>query len=164
MLIVDISTSFKGIFMNRFFNKLTATSDSLAPLILRVTLGGVMLPHGLQKTLGLFGGHGFSGTMGYFTSTGMPWIVAFLVIIAESLGALGLILGFLSRFTAASYIILMIGAISMGHFQNGFFMNWYGNQAGEGFEYHLLVIGISLSLIILGSGKWSIDKFLNRKA
>ncbi len=149
--------------MKKAIATLINTSQASAPLVLRLTLGLVMLPHGLQKTLGLFGGYGFTGTMGYFTSTGMPWLVAFLVIVAESLGALGLIIGFLSRFTAASYIALMLGAIAMVHGSHGFFMNWYGSQAGEGFEYHLLVIGISLALVITGSGKWSVDRMLSKQ-
>lgn len=148
--------------MKSLLKKLTQTSDSVAPLVLRLGLGAVMLPHGLQKTLGLFGGYGFSGTMGYFTSTGMPWLVALLVIAAESLGAIGLIVGLFSRFVGASYVLLMIGAIAMVHAKNGFFMNWYGTQAGEGFEYHLLVIFIGIALALLGSGKWSIDRALSK--
>jgi putative oxidoreductase len=124
-----------------------------------------MLPHGLQKTLGLFGGYGFTGTMGFFTGTlGLPWIVAFLVIMAESVGALCLILGFATRFCAASLIIVMIGAIMMVHLEHGFFMNWFGMQKGEGFEYHLLVIGMALSLVVSGAGILSLDRSIATKS
>lgn len=141
-----------------------ATDDSLAATIARITLGAVMLPHGLQKTLGLFGGYGFSGTMGFFTGTlGLPWLLALLVIIAESAGAVALIVGFATRFCAASMAAVMLGAISMAHLQNGFFMNWSGMQKGEGFEYHLLVIGIALTLVISGAGRFSLDRALSRK-
>ena len=134
------------------------TDDSWAGLILRVGLGGVILAHGAQKLLGWFGGHGFEGTMGFFTQTmGLPWLVAFLVIIGESLGSLGLIAGFLTRFTAASFIVIMIGAIATVHWPQGFFMNWSGQQQGEGFEYHLLVIAMSAALIAIGGGKWALD-------
>ena len=143
--------------------KLTRTDSSLAALIARVTVGAVMLPHGLQKTIGMFGGYGFSGTMGFLTGTvGLSSLVAFLVIMGESLGAIALILGFLTRFCAASLAIIMIGAINAGHAQHGFFMNWFGNQAGEGFEYHLLVIGLCLSLVVSGAGKLSVDGKLSR--
>lgn len=54
----------------------------------------------------------------------------------------------------------MIGAVVTSHLQNGFFMNWFGNQKGEGFEYHLLVIGLSLAVVVVGSGKYSLDKLL----
>ena len=89
------------------------TDDSWAGLILRVGLGSVMFAHGAQKLLGWFGGNGFEGTMGFFTQKmGLPWPVTFLVIIGESLGSLGLIAGFLTRFTAAGFIAIMIGAIA----------------------------------------------------
>lgn len=163
MIIVDLSTTFMELEMQTFFKRLVTTDNSLTPFILRLVLGFSILPHGLQKTLGLFGGYGFSGTMGYFTGTlGMPWIVAFLVIMGESLGAISIILGFLTRFSAASIALIMFGAISMAHFQNGFFMNWSGEQKGEGFEYHILVIGISLALLLAGAGRWSLDRKLSK--
>lgn len=140
--------------MKAFFR----TDDAWSSLILRVMLGVVMFPHGAQKLLGWYGGFGFAGTMGFFTEQmHVPAVVAFLVIIGESFGSLGLILGFLTRFTAASLSLIMAGAIAMVHWPNGFFMNWFGKQAGEGFEYHLLVIGMSLALLIAGGGKWSVD-------
>lgn len=139
------------------------TDESWTPLVVRVTLALVIFPHGAQKLLGWFGGFGFDGTMGFFTQQmGLPWVVAFLVIMGESFGSLGLLAGFLTRFTAASYILIMLGAIATVHWPHGFFMNWSGKQAGEGFEYHLLVIGASLALLISGGGKWSVDGLIAR--
>ncbi|PNU21372.1 hypothetical protein C2E25_02110 [Geothermobacter hydrogeniphilus] len=141
------------------WRKCLHTRDDIILLLLRLTLGIVILPHGLQKTLGLFGGHGFSGTYGFFTATmGLPGAVAVLVILAESLGALGLIVGFLTRLGALGVAAVMAGAIAMVHWQNGFFMNWLGNQKGEGFEYHLLALGIAVALLIKGGGALSIDR------
>jgi putative oxidoreductase len=141
--------------MKAFFQ----TDDSWTGLILRLTLGIVMLPHGAQKLLGLFGGYGFSGTLGFFTDTmHLPWIIAFLIIIGEFFGSLGLLAGFLTRFSAASIGVIMLGAITMVHLPNGFFMNWFGKQAGEGYEYHLLVLGISVALTVIGAGRWSVDQ------
>jgi putative oxidoreductase len=138
---------------------LVQTDDGWTGVILRLTLGLVMLPHGAQKLLGWFGGYGFDGTMGYFTQKmGMPWIIAFLVIIAESFGSLALLAGFLTRFVAASLAVIMLGAITMVHLPYGFFMNWFGQQQGEGYEYHLMVIGIAAALLIIGSGRWSVDR------
>jgi len=135
------------------------TDDGLAGFILRVTLGLVMFPHGAQKLLGWFGGFGFDGTMGFFTQKmGLPWIIAFLIIIGESFGSLGLLAGFLTRFAAASLAVIMLGAITMVHLPHGFFMNWGGLQQGEGYEYHLLVIGIAVALLITGGGRWSVDR------
>jgi putative oxidoreductase len=143
--------------------QLFQTDDSWTGLVLRLTLGLVMFPHGAQKLLGWYGGFGFSGTMGFFTETmHLPWVVALLVIVGEFFGSLGLILGFLTRFTALSFIVIMLGAIP-SHLQNGFFMNWSGKQQGEGYEYHLLVIGISLALMMTGAGKWSVDGLIAEK-
>lgn len=143
--------------MKAFFQ----TDDTWTGLALRITLGLVMFPHGAQKLLGWYGGFGFSGTMGFFTETmHLPWIVALLVIVGEFFGSLGLIAGLLTRFTAASFMVIMLGAIAIAHLQNGFFMNWLGKQQGEGYEYHLLVIGMSLALLVTGAGKWSVDKVI----
>jgi putative oxidoreductase len=137
------------------------TDDRWTGLVLRLTLGLVMFPHGAQKLLGWYGGFGFSGTMGFFTETmHLPWLIAFLVIIGESFGSVALLLGLLTRFTAASLAVIMLGAVTMVHLPHGFFMNWFGKQAGEGYEYHLLVIGISLALLVTGAGKWSVDKVI----
>lgn len=127
------------------------TDNSWAGLILRVGLSVVMFAHGAQKLLGWFGGNGFEGTMGFFTQKmGLPWLVAFLVIIGESLGSVGLIAGLFTRFTAASFIVIMLGAIATVHWPYGFYMNWFGQQQGEGFEFHLLVVAMSAALAVTG--------------
>lgn len=139
--------------------QLFQTEESWTGLILRMTLGGVMFPHGAQKLLGWYGGYGFDGTMGFFTQQlGLPWIVAVLVIVGEFFGSLALLGGVLTRFSAASLIVIMLGAVTMAHLPHGFFMNWFGQQQGEGFEYHLLVIGIGAALVLTGGGKWSLDR------
>lgn len=144
------------------FGKLINTDDNIASLIARVVLGIVILPHGLQKLLGLFGGAGFTGTMGFFTGQGLPAALAFLVIIGESFGSLGLIFGFIGRFCAFGIMLVMLGAVMMVHLKVGFFMNWTGRQPGEGFEYHLLAIGLGLIVLLKGSGAFSIDRWLTK--
>jgi len=139
--------------------RLFYTNDDMALLVLRLLLGIVYFPHGMQKLLGWFGGYGFSGTMDMFTTKmGIPAILAFLAIIAEGLGPLGLITGFLTRVAAFGIAFEMAVAAYMLHWQNGFFMNWFGNQKGEGFEFHILAIAIGIALMIRGGGKWSIDR------
>jgi putative oxidoreductase len=134
------------------------TNNSFAPTLARLTLGIVMFPHGAQKVLGWFGGYGFSGTMNFFTQQmHIPAVFAVLAIAAEFLGSLGLITGFLSRIAAFGIAMNMIVAIKMVHGANGFFINWAGTQKGEGFEYHLLAIGLALIVIIYGAGKASVD-------
>lgn len=146
------------------YGKLLSTQDDVAPLVMRVMLGVVFFPHGAQKVFGWFGGYGLSGTLNFFTETmGIPMIFALLVIAAEFLGALGLIVGFLTRIAAFGVASVMTGAIFMVHLQHGFFMNWAGKQAGEGFEYHLLAIALALALMFTGGGKASVDGVLSRK-
>lgn len=144
--------------MKGLFN---TNSESFSLMIARVFLGAVILPHGLQKTLGLFGGGGYEATVGFFESMGLPAIVGILIILAESAGAIGLIVGFLGRFCALGIAAVMGGAIYMVHLQHGFFMNWFGNQQGEGIEYHILAIGLALVVLIGGSGKLSIDSMFS---
>ena len=149
--------------MTTFMKYLFQTNDKFSYWVPRVILGCVMFPHGAQKLFGWFGGFGFTNTMTYFTQTaGLPWIIAFLIIMGESLGSLGLIVGFFTRLSALGLICIMVGAIITVHMPNGFFMNWVGKQAGEGFEYHLLVIGMSIPLLISGGGKYSVDLLINK--
>ncbi len=144
--------------------KLFQTENDTATMIIRIVLGVVYFPHGMQKLLGWFGGYGIGGTMGFLTgSLGIPAFFAFLAIMAEGLGCLGLLSGFLTRIAAFGIAVDMIVAVFMLHFKNGFFMNWDGKQPGEGFEYHLLVIAIGIALMIRGGGKWSIDKVIAEK-
>ena len=140
------------------------TNGDWAGLLLRLTIAIVIFPHGAQKLLGWFGGYGFTGTMNFFTTTvGLPSIIGFLVILLEFFGSILLVLGLGSRIIAMSMIALFIGIIFTSHIQNGFFMNWFGNQKGEGYEYFLLLIGLSAALLLNGSGKLSLDKFLYNK-
>lgn len=145
--------------------KIFQTNENNAITILRILLGVVLFPHGAQKLLGWFGGYGFEGTMGFLTTTaGLPWILAFLVIMIEFFGAIALIFGFATRIVSFAVILLFAGIVFTSHLQNGFFMNWSGQLQGEGFEYHLLVIGIAFSLLISGAGSWAVDrKLLKRK-
>ncbi|TMM51983.1 DoxX family protein [Maribacter algarum] len=147
--------------MKNSFKKLVTTHPNLGYSIARLTLGLVLFPHGAQKLLGFFGGYGYSATIEMFTTQmGLPSIVAFSVIMIEFFGSISLILGLFSRFWALSLIGMFSGIIFTTQLEHGFFMNWFGNQAGEGFEYSLLVIGLALTILINGSGKWSIDSII----
>ncbi len=143
---------------------LIRTGDDSGALIARLALGIVMFPHGAQKLLGWYGGHGFSGTMGYFTETlGLPAAIACLVIVAEFFGSIGLVVGFLGRGAAFGIGCVMAGAVYTTHLPRGFFMNWAGTAQGEGYEYHLLALGLVLIVIVKGSGAFSIDRSLGRR-
>lgn len=151
--------------MNKFIQQFFATdSNSWSLLVARVTLGAVILPHGMQKALGSFGGFGLEATLGYFMSNGLPFFIALLVIMAEFLGSLFIILGFGTRFMAFSLFITMLGAMIIGgHVQHGFFMNWFGNQAGEGMQFFILTLGLGLIGMISGGGKFSVDAVISSK-
>lgn len=141
--------------------KLLQTQPDVALTIARIAAGAVMLPHGLQKALGWYGGHGFSASMQFFTETkGIPAPLAFLAIVAETLGALGLIFGFLSRVSAFGVGVTILVAMLTVQLQNGFFMNWFGNQKGEGIEYSLLLLGLTLVTMLRGGGAYSLDGLL----
>lgn len=145
--------------------RLMETDDDLAKAIVRLLLGVVIFPHGAQKLLGWFGGHGFNETLQFFTGPlRLPLVIAFLVILIEFFGGLGLIIGFLGRVSALGVLAVMLGAIFTIHLQHGFFMNWYGTQQGEGFEYHLLAIGMALAILAGGSGRLSVDRSVTRGA
>jgi putative oxidoreductase len=148
----------------RMFRRIIATEDDTALLVLRLLLGIVFFPHGMQKALGWFGGPGFGGAMeGFTVKMGIPAVFAFLAILAESAGSLGLLTGFLTRIAAFGIACNMAVAVALIHWRNGFFMNWFGKQKGEGFEYHILVIAIALALMIKGGGRWSADGYITKK-
>ena len=139
--------------------KIFQTPDDKVMTVLRLVLGVVFFAHGSQKMLGWFGGYGFTGTMGFFTHMmHIPAPLAFLAICAEFFGGLGLIVGLFTRIAAFGITVNMLVAIFMVHLPNGFFMNWSGQQKGEGYEYHLLVLAMTIALMIRGGGAFSIDR------
>ena len=140
-----------------------STSDSSIPTILRIALGLVIFPHGAQKLFGWFGGYGLDATLGFFSSMGIPVAIGLLAIVAESAGAVALIAGFATRLSALGVGITIGVAAFMVHVKHGFFMNWSGQQGGEGFEYHILVVAIAAALAIAGGGRWSADRAIAAK-
>lgn len=142
--------------------KLIDTNADTGALLGRITLGAIMFPHGLQHALGYLGGYGFSGTLAWMTGTlGFPVPLAALAIVTELIAPVLLVVGLGGRLAALGIIGLMAGALST-HAANGFFMNWFGGlPAGtEGFEYHLLAIGLGTVVAVNGSGALSIDRLL----
>jgi putative oxidoreductase len=137
---------------------LLRTENDIALTIARLVLGIIFFAHGSQKLLGWFGGYGLHATMDAFThQLGIPVVFAFPAIMAEFLGGIGLILGFLTRISAFGIACVMLVAVMMIHLQFGFFMNWAGTQKGEGIEYQLLALVITIVLMIRGGGALSVD-------
>jgi putative oxidoreductase len=142
---------------------LVRTDGGAALTVLRLALAAVLWPHGAQKVLGWFGGHGLEGTMGFMTGIGIPAPLAALAIAVEFLAPLALVFGIGGRVAAVGIIGLMVGAARL-HLANGFFMNWSGSlpAGGEGFEFHVLAIGMAAAVAIAGSGALSLDRRLAR--
>jgi putative oxidoreductase len=142
--------------------KLTSTQNDFALAFARIVLGIVFFAHGSQKMLGWFGGQGFSNTVNSFSHMGMPAALAYFVIFVEFFGGLSLLFGLFARLAGLGVTALMLGAILKVHAQNGLFMNWYGQQKGEGFEFHLLAIALAVLLLVRGAGALSIDRLFAR--
>ena len=146
-----------------YVHALARTDHDHVLLVLRATLALVIFPHGAQKLTGWFGGPGFTGTMAHLTGEyHLPWLIALLVVLIEFFAPLALALGVLSRLAAAAIASVMIGAALTQH-TSYFFMNWFGNQAGEGFEYHLLAVGLAIAIMAYGGGAFSLDRVLTRQ-
>lgn len=145
-------------------NKIFNTNDDWTGFVIRLTLGLIMFPHGAQKMFGWFGGPGFSKEVEHLTEyMHLPWIISVMVILTEFLGSVSLIMGLASRLWSVAFGILFVNIIFIAHLENGFFMNWFGTQKGEGYEYHLLVIGLCIALGLNGSGKYSADQLISKK-
>ena len=131
----------------------------IALLVLRLTLAIVLWPHGAQKALGLFGGPGITATVaGLSGHMGLPAIVVYLVIAVEFLGPIALVLGVLTRLAALGIAVDMACAAFLVHLPNGFFMNFAGNQKGEGVEYFIYAVGVALAILIAGPGRIALMK------
>lgn len=134
------------------------SKPSWAPFFLRIGLAACIFPHGAQKALGWFDGSGFRVAMVYFTETfGAPYPLALAVIGFEFIGTIALAFGFLTRFCSLGLAITLTVA-AYTHREFGFFMNWFGDKGGEGFEYHILAVSMAIALFIFGGGSYSLDK------
>jgi putative oxidoreductase len=144
------------------FQRIMNTANDYTLAFLRLVLGVVCFAHAAQKMLGWFGGRGFGGTLTFFSQMGIPGSIAAFAIVVEFLCGLGLLVGFLGRIAALGILCKMVIMVAMLHGKYGFFMNWSGNQEGEGIEYHLLAIALALAIFIKGSGALSVDRSLSK--
>src|SRR3954449_2381050 len=128
----------------------------VALLVVRVIVGIIFVVHGAQELFGAFGGPGLTA-MVQPPPDGMG-LLGYPVTIGEFFGGLGLIVGFLTRFSAASLIVIMLGAIGLVHGQHGFFLQ------NQGFEYNLALIGLLAPILIAGPGRFAIGHFLPKSA
>ncbi len=138
-------------------NKILSTDRGYAGVFLRLALGIVILPHGYQKITN------FSGLIEILgTHYHLPTLIAILVILIEFFSSMMLLLGVFTRVNAALLAIVLFGA-AFYHLEHGFFMNWFGNQAGEGIQFSVLFVLSALALVVTGAGRMSVDAVLQHK-
>ena len=140
--------------------RLLTTINSFAPTILRLMLAVIFTVHSGQKTIGWLGGAGWSGTLAHWTGQApdglhFPYGLAVAGILAEVCGAVGMLLGFLTRLAALGLLCVMATAVMFVHGPAGFF-------APRGYEYPLAMAAVALALICCGGGRLSLDRFLSR--
>ena len=142
---------------------LLQTDPNYVYLFLRVISGIIIFPYGAQKLFGWFedlgGGVGIKATLQKMRTRNIPATIAWLVIIGESLGSIGLIIGCFARIAAAADFIIFTGAMFL-NVKNGWTMNWTGKKKGEGIEYFVMLLSMLLVIIIKGAGPLSIDRWL----
>lgn len=140
------------------FETVINTEDDLMLLFLRIVAAIIILPYGLKK-IGWLKGSGSANAFGKMKEFGVPLAFAWLITIAQTVGALALLVGFLGRIAAAGNFFIMFVAMFV-HMKDGWSMNWYGEKKGEGIEYFVMIMAILLVIIIRGSGSLSIDLFM----
>ena len=149
--------------MKNLLQKLNVTDDNKASIFLRISFALMMIPHGAGKIFGIWGGFGFEKTLHHFTENlGVPFVFAILAILVEFFSSLAILVGYQTRINAFLLACVMFVAGLM-HIKHGFYMNWFGQKAGEGFEFHILAVGMMLALAVLGGGKYSLDNMLAKK-
>jgi len=145
--------------MNALLKKLMSTTAGFAPLALRIPIGIIYMAHGSQKLFGWFGGYGLEGTGQWMASIGIEpgVLMAFLAGSGEFFGGLLLLIGLLTRPAAFVTAFAMIVAILSVHIGNGLFI------ANNGYEFGLALLAASVSLLISGAGKASLDSSISQK-
>ncbi|MEY2473923.1 MAG: putative oxidoreductase [Actinomycetota bacterium] len=123
----------------------------MALLIIRVVAGTTLAAHGAQKLFGWFGGHGIDGTGAFLQSMGFPRVHAWLAALTEFGGGLAHALGLLTPLAGAAVAGVMLVAIAVAHWKNGFF------SMSGGFEFPLVLATAGIAIAFSGPGAWSLD-------
>lgn len=128
----------------------SATADDLGKLLLRLTLGILILLHGVGKITG-----GVDGIRGMVEGVGLPGILAYGVLLGEVLGPLLLIIGWHGRVGAGLIAVNMLFAFGLAH-RNEL---WQLNQQGAWqLELQGMFLFAALALVLMGPGRFSINR------
>jgi len=129
----------------------------LGLLVLRVVVGALFVGHGAQKLFGSFGGHGVSGTAGFFDQIGLrpARLHAVASGVAEVTGGLLLVLGLVTPLATVLLTAVMTAAILTVHLRNGLWVT------ANGYEYNLVMIAAAFAVAAVGAGDWSLDNVLD---
>ncbi len=138
--------------------KLMSTTDSWGLLGLRLVTGAIFIAHGLPK-FGFMGGGGLEGTAAWLGGMGvpLPMLNASSGRVLGNVGGAMLIVGFMTRFAAATQVIAMLVAIFMVHWSNGF-------TANGGYQWALLMAAAAFALMMDGAGRFSVDRMMSDKS
>lgn len=128
---------------------MTITSTQYGATLTRLSLGVILLAHGLLKVFVFT----IPGTIGFFESIGLPAIVAYLTIFGEIAGGTALILGVYTRLTALLSLPILLGA-TWAHIGNG----WVFSNQNGGWEFPALLAVLAASVALQGSGAFAIRK------
>ncbi len=139
--------------INNVLKNITTSEQSNATLPLRLIAGIIFTAHGAQKLFAWFGGYGLEATGQWMQSIGITpgYLMALMAGSAEFFGGLLLIIGLLTRPTGFVLAITMAVAIVTVHLEHGLFMS------NNGYEFALSLLAISISLMVSGAGKLSLD-------
>lgn len=142
----------------KLLNKIVTSNLALSSFILRVPLGLILAAHGAQKLFGWFGGYGLEGTGQWMESIGFApgYVMALLAGSGEFFGGIALVVGLLTRPAAFVTAFTMLVALTV-HLGNGLFL------ANNGYEYALMLLAASLTLMLQGAGRFSVDGFLSKR-
>jgi putative oxidoreductase len=141
------------------FGPLYKSLDGISELLLRVVCGGLLIPHGMQKLFGLFGGN-IEGTAGFFSNMGLEpaMALAYYIGTLEVVGGILLVIGLFTRLVAVQVLGFMLVAAFWVHWGVGGYF-W----TDGGLEYPLMWAAVALFLVIRGGGAMSVDAKLGRE-
>jgi putative oxidoreductase len=146
-------------------NEVIQTANDYTLLFLRLVAGIIIFPYGMQKLLGWFddlgGGVGIHESLSRLKQKNIPVFPGWLIIIGQSFGSIGLIIGCLGRVAALGNFIIFTGAM-LTHVSAGWSLNWMGKKKGEGIEYFILLLSLLAIIVVRGSGAFSIDLWLSQ--